>query len=381
MPPHFLLPRLQIHPLRPPTTRCRCSVPASSATMVKEKTAALERAKKATATAKVKGRATSRGGSSSRSRLPQGWIQGDWIRSTITQKDLDDLADEGLIAHGAARLPGMEWQPQPQEGECVLLATHVDRGFSLPPHLFFRGFLNFFGAQLHHFTPNSIAYLSAFVSLCENFLGCRPHWGLFKHIFTCRSQTVKKASPNDERTQVIQMCGGLGVQMRSKSAFPAMTLPESVRGWQSTWFYCQDQSTPGQSTGLPPFSMSRVNKPSSLKVVPEEKAQVKMLMERVVQLIRDGVTGMDLLEVFLRRRIQPLQYRGHPMWLYSGTEDTSRVHPEEVDDATLERWMTAITGNKDNPRGARRIPPLDQSYEADKVRPFFFDCSVCSVSS
>ena len=105
--------------------------------------------------------------------------------------------------------------------------------------------------------------------------------------------------------------------------------------------------------------MSRVNKLPSLKVIPEEKAQVKMLMEPVVQLIRDGVTGMDLLEVFLRRRIQPLQYRGHPMRLYSGTEDTSRVHPEEVDDATLERWMTAITGNKDNPRGARRIPPLD----------------------
>ena len=55
------------------------------------------------------------------------------------------------------------------------------------------------------------------------------------------------------------------------------------------------------------------------------------------------------------------------MWLYSGTEDTTWVHPEEVDDATLERWMTAITGNKDNPRGARRIPPLDQSYDPDKV--------------
>ena len=113
--------------------------------------------------------------------------------------------------------------------------------------------------------------------------------------------------------------------------------------------------------------MDRVNKPSSLKVLPEEKAQVRMLMERGVQLIRDGVTGMDLLEVFLRRRIQPLQYLGHPMWLYSGTEDTTRVHPEEVDDVTLERRMTAITGNRDNPRGARRIPPLDQSYEPDKV--------------
>ena len=55
------------------------------------------------------------------------------------------------------------------------------------------------------------------------------------------------------------------------------------------------------------------------------------------------------------------------MWLYSSTEDTTRVHPEEVDDVTLERWMTAITGNMDNPRGARRILPLNQSYEADKV--------------
>ena len=62
------------------------------------------------------------------------------------------------------------------------------------------------------------------------------------------------------------------------------------------------------------------------------------------------------------------------MWLYSGSEDTTRVHPEEVDDATLERWMTAITGNKDNPRGARRIPPLDQFYEADKVWSLSSDC-------
>ena len=110
------------------------------------------------------------------------------------------------------------------------------------------------------------------------FLGCRPHWGLFKHIFTCRSQTVKKANPSDERTQVIQMCGGLGIQMRGKSSFPTMILPDSVRGRQSTWFYCKDQLTPGQSTGLPPFTMDRVRKPSPLKVLPEEKAQVRVLV-------------------------------------------------------------------------------------------------------
>ena len=77
--------------------------------MGKEKTAALERAKKATA--KAKGKATSRGGSSSRAGLPKGWIQGDWIRSAIRQEDLDDLAEGGLIPHGSAWLSGKETEP------------------------------------------------------------------------------------------------------------------------------------------------------------------------------------------------------------------------------------------------------------------------------
>ena len=95
--------------------------------------------------------------------------------------------------------------------------------------------------------------------------------------------------------------------------------------------------------------MDRVRKPSSLKVIPEEKVHVKVLVERVVQLIRDGVTGMDLLEVFLRRRIQPLQARDHPMWLYSGTEDTTRIHPEEIDNATWSGGWRASQGTKTSP--------------------------------
>ena len=62
-----------------------------------------------------------------------------------------------------------------------------------------------------------------------------------------------------------------------------------------------------------------------------QRAEVDMLMERVVQLVREGVTGMDLFEVYLARRIQPLQARDHPMWFYSGNDDSSRVHPEAAD--------------------------------------------------
>ena len=101
---------------------------------------ALEHAKKETM--KAKGKKSSRGGSLSRSGMPRGWIQGDWIRSTIRQDDIDDLVEGGLIAHESVRLPEGETKPQPQEGECILLTTHLDRGFSLPPHPFFWSFLN-----------------------------------------------------------------------------------------------------------------------------------------------------------------------------------------------------------------------------------------------
>ena len=86
-----------------------------------------------------------------------------------------------------------------------------------------------------------------------------------------------------------------------------------------------------------------------MRVIPEEKAQVKVLVERLIQLVRDGVTGMDLLEVFLSRRIQPLQARDHPMWMYSGLEDSTRIHPEDVSEDTLEKWLRGITSNKYNP--------------------------------
>ena len=74
-----------------------------------------------------------------------------------------------------------------------------------------------------------------------------------------------------------------------------------------------------------------------------------MLVEKVIQLINEGVTGLDLLEVFLSRCIQPLQARDHPMWLYSGADDTARVHPEEVSAKTVAMWLKSITGNQDNP--------------------------------
>ncbi|KAE8790539.1 hypothetical protein D1007_35105 [Hordeum vulgare] len=229
--------------------------------------------------------------------------------------------------------------------------------------------MNDFGAQLHHFPPNAIAYLSAFVVLCECFIGCPPHWGLFKHIFSARSQTIKRLNQSDDKTHLLQLCGGLGFQKKSKSSYPALQLSESVRNWQSTWFYCQDVACPNATTGLPPFSLDRPAPPKQLALTKAEKIYIQPLVDALVDVVRRGVTGIDLLEVFLGRRIQPLQARYHAMWHYTGPEDSTRTNVECVTGETVASWVLNITGACENPRGARRVkafradnPPLNEAW-------------------
>ena len=68
----------------------------------------------------------------------------------------------------------------PQEGERVIFRSHCLRGLGLPASSFFRSFLEFYGLQPHHLTPNTVVLLSAFVAMCEGFLGVLPTlelWG------------------------------------------------------------------------------------------------------------------------------------------------------------------------------------------------------------
>ena len=78
--------------------------------------------------------------------------------------------------------------------------------------------------------------------------------------------------------------------------YPQMTLPNSVRNWQSTLFYCNAIASPNMSTGLPPFTLERPTVPRPINVSDEEKVQVGILVNEVVNLVRGGVTRMDLLE-------------------------------------------------------------------------------------
>ena len=45
------------------------------------------------------------------------------------------------------------------------------------------------------------------------------------------------------------------------------------------------------------------------------------------------------------------------MWMYSGIEDSTRIHPEDVDEKMVVQWVQSIAGNKDNPGGPEEFYP------------------------
>ena len=73
--------------------------------------------------------------------------------------------------------------PSPSTGERVCLVPYLLRGLGFPIHPFLRGLLEFYGLQLHNFTPASILHIAGYVALCELFLGCEAHFELWKRLF------------------------------------------------------------------------------------------------------------------------------------------------------------------------------------------------------
>ena len=122
--------------------------------------------------------------SSSSAVTPPVVHSGTWDGSEVHDDHIDFL-------HMTRRLPGKDFvrvslapkkeiSPALEEGERVVFRPYCLRGLGHPASGFFRGILEFYGLQPHHLTPNTVVLLSAFVTLCEGFIGVLPTielWG------------------------------------------------------------------------------------------------------------------------------------------------------------------------------------------------------------
>ena len=58
-----------------------------------------------------------------------------------------------------------------------------ERGFGVPVSRFMRALCEYYGAELHNFSPNAISQAAVFVAVCEGYLGVNAHWDLWRHLF------------------------------------------------------------------------------------------------------------------------------------------------------------------------------------------------------
>jgi hypothetical protein len=295
---------------------------------------------------------------------------GAWDRSKFKSSDLSKLVKEGYFAKGTddVKIPGAETTPAPPPGFRVMFLAFILRGLSLPAHEFLRGLLFIYGVQLHDLTPNSVLQIVCFVTLCECFLGVDPHWALWKRIFLVKRQGNYQT-------------GGFGCYVRPEIKYFDLCLPENNQGWRTKWFYVKDQPVDGQKFGLEEFKATSDLQPKVSwrnSMTEEETAVTEPLMEEILTLrstVKKEVTGLQLIRVFLERRVQPLMARSHRMWEYSGRKDSTRFTEDELKIDELDTKVRQFTKLHKKDELPRDFPtePLEKNSKRTKVNLDSFD--------
>ncbi|KAE8807878.1 hypothetical protein D1007_15697 [Hordeum vulgare] len=120
----------------------------------------------------------------------------------------------------AVRVPRVENSSAPQDGEVVVFAEHFARGLGLLVNRFFFRFLTHYDLQPHHLAANAVLQLSAFVTLCESFLGIEQRLDLWCRLFFFKQLSVTHKATDEKR---MTLCGAVLIYHRFRSAFPKLT--------------------------------------------------------------------------------------------------------------------------------------------------------------
>ena len=114
---------------------------------------------------------------------------------------------------------------------------------------------------------------------------------------------------------------------KERIEYISYSLSNKVIEWKPKWFYVENQLgrflpiTPG-----PPIQWPEWNKK------PVDESQIPGLLERIVILRQNMLTGEADVFDWMKRMIQPLQARETLGFQYQGTADSSRYSKEEISD-------------------------------------------------
>ncbi|KAK1605763.1 hypothetical protein QYE76_029436 [Lolium multiflorum] len=261
-------------------------------------------------------------------------------RSRISNQDVNLLKKLGFTKQVKTLIfPDEESYPTPRIGYRVTFVDHLIRGLATPIHEFLRGLLFVYGLQLHHLTPNSILHISIFITLCECFLGTPPNWGPWKRIFLVRRNSSHTTAYN---------VGGVVICVRPDVEYFDVKFPDSVQGWRKRWLYVQEAHNDVHEYNVAPFDGGEkiVRRCSwDAEASDEEKTATDALMKRIHELQNTRgkeLSGIQITAYFLRIRVQPLQARKNPLWMYAGAKDVDRFS-KDLSIKDLERLVRKIS--------------------------------------
>jgi hypothetical protein len=78
-----------------------------------------------------------------------------------------------------------------RSGNFVFFAAYALARLVPPLSSFFLTLLEYYGLQLQHLSPNSIALVAIFVHLCEMYMGVHPSVRLFWHFFVLKAMSPR----------------------------------------------------------------------------------------------------------------------------------------------------------------------------------------------
>nr|ABF96189.1 retrotransposon protein, putative, Ty3-gypsy subclass [Oryza sativa Japonica Group] len=154
----------------------------------------------------------------------------DLGKSASTSAMLKKLREDGALpGRGTIEREAGGTNPQPILGRMVAIEDYVLCGFLPPPSEFLLLVLNFYGLSLLHLNPNSIAFLSIFVHLCEAYIGVEPFLDLFRFYYELRWMESNRVSG----------CVGFRLRDGLKSRYIPFQCPSSRSKWRNRWFYLE----------------------------------------------------------------------------------------------------------------------------------------------
>ena len=109
-----------------------------------------------------------------------------------------------------------------------MFLSHFVRGLGFPHHPFVRRIMFYYRLDFHDLAPNIILNILAFIVVCEAFLRITPHFGLWLKTFNVKPKVVVGQQAE---------CGGAMVGKMPNVTWPEGSFVETVKGWQSEWFY------------------------------------------------------------------------------------------------------------------------------------------------